>query len=159
MVTILALAAAVLYGTADFLGGVASRRASVFAVLAMTVPAGAVVVRGRRCSAGPGWTGCWAWPGLVIFDRDGTRSVGRRHPASAARPAWSRLRWLHRGPDSVVAPVAALVSTVLPVGVAIAGGERLTARMWPSGADSCLVAIAGVSMPAARRGRQGTTFC
>ena len=38
MVTILALAAAVLYGTADFLGGVASRRASVFAVLAMTVP-------------------------------------------------------------------------------------------------------------------------
>src|ERR1700694_5085778 len=44
VVTILALAAAVLYGTADFLGGVASRRASVFAVLAMTVPAGAVVV-------------------------------------------------------------------------------------------------------------------
>src|SRR5690349_22969473 len=44
VVTILALAAAVLYGTADFLGGVASRRASVFAVLATTVPAGAVVV-------------------------------------------------------------------------------------------------------------------
>ena len=48
MVTILALAAAVLYGTADFLGGVASRRASVFAVLATTVPAGATpVVIGR----------------------------------------------------------------------------------------------------------------
>ena len=44
MVTILALAAAVLYGTADFLGGVASRRARVFAVLAITVPAGTVVV-------------------------------------------------------------------------------------------------------------------
>ena len=44
MVTILALAAAMLYGTADFLGGVASRRASVFAVLATTVPAGAAVV-------------------------------------------------------------------------------------------------------------------
>ena len=44
MVTILALAAAMLYGTADFLGGVASRRASVFAVLALTVPAGAVVM-------------------------------------------------------------------------------------------------------------------
>ena len=44
VVTILALAAAVLYGTADFLGGVASRRASVFAVLATTVPAGAAVV-------------------------------------------------------------------------------------------------------------------
>ena len=44
VVTILALAAAVLYGTADFLGGVASRRANVFAVLATTVPAGATVV-------------------------------------------------------------------------------------------------------------------
>ena len=44
MVTILALAAAMLYGTADFLGGVASRRASVFTVLALTVPAGAVVM-------------------------------------------------------------------------------------------------------------------
>ena len=41
---ILALAAAVLYGTADFLGGVASRRASALAVMAVTMPAGAVVV-------------------------------------------------------------------------------------------------------------------
>src|SRR6185503_3271880 len=50
--------------------------------------------------------------------------------------------------------VAALVSTVLPVGIAIAGGERLTVRMLAGGLI-CLVAIAGVSMPAARRGRQG----
>jgi drug/metabolite transporter (DMT)-like permease len=53
-------------------------------------------------------------------------------------------------PISVVAPVAALVSTVLPVGIAIAGGERLTARMLAGGLI-CLVAIVGVSMPAARR--------
>ena len=51
MVTILALAAAVLYGTADFLGGVASRRASVFAVLATTVPAGPWWCSWWRCSA------------------------------------------------------------------------------------------------------------
>ena len=57
-------------------------------------------------------------------------------------------------PISVVAPVAALVSTVLPVGIAIAGGERLTARMLAGGLI-CLVAIVGVSMPAARRSRQG----
>ena len=36
-------------------------------------------------------------------------------------------------PISVVAPVAALVSTVLPVGVAIADGERLTAAMVAGG--------------------------
>jgi drug/metabolite transporter (DMT)-like permease len=57
-------------------------------------------------------------------------------------------------PISVVAPVAALVSTVLPVGIAIAGGERLTSRM-VAGGLICLVAIVLVSMPAARRGRQG----
>ena len=57
MVTILALAAAMLYGTADFLGGVASRRASVFAVLAMTVPAGAVVVVTVALLAEAPWLG------------------------------------------------------------------------------------------------------
>jgi drug/metabolite transporter (DMT)-like permease len=57
-------------------------------------------------------------------------------------------------PISVVAPVAALVSTVLPVGIAIAGGERLTSGM-VAGGLICLVAIVLVSMPPARRGRQG----
>ena len=51
-------------------------------------------------------------------------------------------------PISVVAPVAALVSTVLPVGVAIADGERLTASM-VAGGLICLVAIVLVSMPPA----------
>ena len=157
MVTILALAAAVLYGTADFLGGVASRRASVFAVLATTVPAGAAVVivvallaeapglgsllghgLGSPTSIGGwgavGWaavSGIWGAAGLVAF-----------YAGFAAAPI------------SVVAPVAALVSTVLPVGIAIAGGERLTSRMLAGGLI-CLVAIVLVSMPAVRRGRQG----
>jgi hypothetical protein len=42
--TVLALAAAALYGSADFLGGTASRRASTFGVLVVTVPAGAAVM-------------------------------------------------------------------------------------------------------------------
>ncbi len=53
-------------------------------------------------------------------------------------------------PISVVAPVAALVSTVLPVGVAIADGEHLTASMIAGGLI-CLAAIVMVSMPPARR--------
>ena len=88
MVTILALAAAVLYGTADFLGGVASRRARVFAVLATTVPAGAAVVLVvALLGEAPGLGGlldtAWARPPRW----DGTRSAGRPYPASAARPA------------------------------------------------------------------------
>ncbi len=55
-------------------------------------------------------------------------------------------------PISVVAPVAALISTVLPVGVAIAGGERPTASM-VAGGLICLAAIALVSMPPPQPGR------
>ena len=44
MGTILALAAAMLYGSADFLGGAASRRGRPVAVLAVTAPAGAAVM-------------------------------------------------------------------------------------------------------------------
>ncbi len=157
MVTILALAAAVLYGTADFLGGVASRRARVFAVLATTVPAGAAVVLvvallgeapglssllghglGSPISVG-GW-GAVGW--AAVSGICGATGLIAFYAGFAAAPI------------SVVAPVAALVSTVLPVGIAIAGGERLTSRM-VAGGLICLVAIVLVSMPAARRGRQG----
>ena len=60
-------------------------------------------------------------------------------------------------PISVVAPVAALVSTVLPVGVAIADGERLTATMVAGG----LICLSPSSWSACRavqrpeRGRPG----
>jgi drug/metabolite transporter (DMT)-like permease len=152
VVTILALAAAVLYGTADFLGGVASRRASVFAVLAMTVPAGAVVVV------------------LVALLGEATGLGGLLGPGVLGDPAsvggWGAVGWamaagvcgacgliafyagFAAAPISVVAPVAALVSTVLPVGVAIADGERLSAGL-VAGGLLCLIAIVLVSTPSA----------
>jgi drug/metabolite transporter (DMT)-like permease len=153
----LALAAAVLYGTADFLGGMASRRASVFAVLATTVPAGAAVVivvallgevpgLGSLLGHGlgpPTAVGGWGAVGWAAASGVcGSAGLIAFYAGFAAAPI------------SVVAPVAALVSAVLPVGIAIAGGERLTARM-AMGGLICLVAIVLVSMPAAPRGRQG----
>jgi drug/metabolite transporter (DMT)-like permease len=158
MVTILALAAAVLYGTADFLGGVASRRATVFAVLATTVPVGAAVVvvvallgqapglgsllghgLGSPTSVGGGGAVGWA----ALSGICGATGLVAFYAGFAAAPI------------SVVAPVAALVSTVLPVGIAIAGGEHPTSRMLAGGLI-CLVAIVLVSMqPTARRGREG----
>ena len=155
MVTILALAAAVLYGTADFLGGVASRRASVFAVLAVTVPAGAVVVVAVALLGEVPWLG-----GLLGHGLGSSASFGNWGAVGWAAASGvcgsSGLIAFYAGfaaaPISVVAPVAALVSTVLPVGVAIADGERLTASMVAGGAI-CLAAIVMVSMPPARRGR------
>jgi drug/metabolite transporter (DMT)-like permease len=56
----------------------------------------------------------------------------------------------------VVAPVAALVSAVLPVGVAVAGGERPGAGVIAGGLI-CLVAIVLVSAQPAHGGQQHAT--
>jgi drug/metabolite transporter (DMT)-like permease len=155
VVTILALAAAILYGTADFLGGVASRRGSVFAVLALTVPTGAVVMVAVALLGGTPWMS-----GLLGHGGLGTpTSVGD----------WSAVGWaalsgvcgaaglvsfyagFASAPISVVAPVAALVSAVLPVGVAVAGGERPRAGVIGGGL-LCLIAVVLVSsQPGERR--------
>jgi hypothetical protein len=155
VVTILALAAAVLYGTADFLGGVASRRASAFAVLAVTVPAGAVVVVAVALLGEAPWLGGLLGHGVGSSTWFGDWGAVGWAAASGVCGS-SGLIAFYAGfataPISVVAPVAALVSTVLPVGVAIADGERLTPSM-VAGGLICLAAIVMVSLPPARRER------
>jgi drug/metabolite transporter (DMT)-like permease len=131
MVTILALAAALLYGSADFLGGVATRQARVLSVLPLSAGAGAVLVlTAAVVAAQPTRLAGLAWGiaggavggiGLIIF-----------------------YSGLAAGPMSVVAPVSALMSTVLPVGVALAGGEHASTVTY-AGALLCLAAIVLVS--------------
>jgi drug/metabolite transporter (DMT)-like permease len=127
MVILLGLAAAVLYGGGDFLGGMATRRAHVLTVL-MLVETAAVILSvavawltgGPAVLPGLTWgfsAGVIGGLGLIIF------YVG-----------------LAAGPMSVVAPVAGLVSTVLPVAVALAEGERPGPAVY-AGALLCLVAI------------------
>jgi drug/metabolite transporter (DMT)-like permease len=134
MVTIFALAAALMYGSADFLGGAATRHARVLAVLPLSAGAGAVIMAAAAVVSGePFRTGGLGWGlaggaiggvGLMIF-----------------------YAGLAAGPMSVVAPVSALMATVLPVGVALAQGERLTAPEY-TGVLLCLVAIVLVSSAA-----------
>src|SRR5581483_4633632 len=111
MVMVFALAAALLYGSADFLGGAATRRAHVLSVLLVSCSAGMVVLLagallagGRPQPAGLAWgiaAGASGGVGFMFF-----------YAALAA------------GPMTVVAPLSALVSTVLPVASAVAMGER-----------------------------------
>ncbi len=127
MVVLLGLAAAVLYGSGDFLGGMATRRAHVLTVLTLVETAGVIVALaaaalwpGPASLAGLAWgisAGMVGGLGLIVF------YVG-----------------LAAGPMSVVAPVSGLVSTVLPVAVALAQGERPGAAVY-AGALLCLVAI------------------
>ena len=148
MVTILALAAAALYGTADFLGGVASRRASVFTVLALTVPAGAVVmVLVALLAEAPGLGGLLRAGGVGTPASVGGWSAAAWAAGSGVCGAFGLVAFyagFATAPISVVAPVAALVSAVLPVGVAIAQGERPGAGVIAGGLV-CLIAIVLVS--------------
>jgi len=143
MVTAFALAAALLYGSADFLGGAAAQRAHVLSVARLSVLSGLGVVLVAAVTslepartAGVGWgmaAGAIGGAGLIIF-----------------------YAGLAAGQLSVVAPVSALVSTVLPVGAALAEGERPGARVY-AGAVLCLLAIVLVSSAGAARPAQGAS--
>ena len=143
MVILLGLAAAMLYGTGDFLGGLATRKVQVLAVLMLAETAGVIVaLPAAVMSPGPARLAGLAWgisagliggAGLIIF-----------------------YTGLAAGPMSVVAPVSGLVSTVLPVAVALAEGERPGAAVY-AGALLCVAAIvlassAGDANPARRPG-------
>ena len=127
MVLLLGLAAAVLYGTGDFLGGLATRRIPVLAVLLLAQTAGVILALpaaalwpGPPSLAGLAWgtgAGLIGGAGVIIF------YLG-----------------LAAGPMSVVAPVSGLVSTVLPVAVALAEGERPGTGVY-AGALLCLAAV------------------
>ena len=146
MVILLGLAAAVLYGSGDFLGGMATRRVHVLAVLAVAETAAVIAALAAVAMwpspatvAGLAWgisAGLTGGLGLIIF-----------------------YAGLAAGPMSVVAPVSGLVSTILPVAVALAQGERPGAVVY-AGALLCLVAIvlassAGDTSAVPRPGRAG----
>jgi drug/metabolite transporter (DMT)-like permease len=131
LLIVLALGAALLYGSADFLGGAATRRAALVAVLltagiagvAVQLPA-ALLLGGPPRAVGVEWglaAGAVGGVGLMLF-----------------------YAGLAAGPMSVVSPVSALAATVLPVGVAVAEGERPGIAVYV-GVVLCLAATVLVS--------------
>jgi uncharacterized membrane protein len=107
-----ALSSAAVYGAADFLGGLASRRASVFGVVALSQVAGLVALvlllpwlGGPASSADLAWAaaaGLAGAAGLVLF-----------------------FRTLARGVMSVIAPITAVTAAAVPVLVGLLGGNRI----------------------------------
>ncbi|MGY2067767.1 EamA family transporter [Blastococcus sp. SYSU DS0619] len=112
MAVVLALASAVVYGASDFLGGLASRRASVFGVVALSQLAGLAALLvllpwlgGPATSADLAWgaaAGLAGAAGLLVF-----------------------FRALAGGVMSVIAPVTAVTAAAVPVLVGMLGGERI----------------------------------
>lgn len=117
MTVALALVAAFLYGLSDFLGGVASRRTSVWPVgllACVGALAGSVVIALFR--AGDPGPGDFAWSALAGV-------------ATGAGTAFL-YRGLASGRMGVVAPVSAIGSVLVPLAAGIAAGERPSALGW-----------------------------
>ncbi|MGY1832976.1 EamA family transporter [Geodermatophilus sp. SYSU D01180] len=135
MAMVLALASAVVYGMADFCGGIASRRAAAAAVVALSQAAGLVAVvlllpwlGGSPTPADLGWgaaAGVAGGAGLLLF-----------------------YRALATGVMSVVAPVTAVAAAALPV----VGGLLLGERIGVLAALGILLALVAVVLVAAEGG-------
>ena len=112
MFATLALGSAVLYGAADFVGGLTSRRADTISIVIVSQAAGLVLVSLLLVidgSAPPGRVD-WLWGGLAGLA--GGIGVGLLYRALAV------------GVMAVVAPITAVCAVIVPVAVAVALGER-----------------------------------
>ncbi len=128
MVTVLlALGAAVAYGLSDFVGGVVSRRTSVWPV-ALTACLGATIGTVGLALVLPGDpTGAdYAW-GLLGGVGSGTGTV-------------FLYRGFAKGRMGVVAPVSAVGAALLPAALGVLTGERPTLLVW----IGLLVALPGI---------------
>ena len=112
MAVVLAVSSAVVYGASDFLGGLASRKATVFGVVALSQLAGLVALLallpwlgGPVTRADLGWgaaAGLVGATGLLVF-----------------------FRALARGVMSVIAPVTAVTAAAVPVLAGLLGGNKI----------------------------------
>jgi len=121
----------VFYGAADFLGGLASRRASTIVIVVIAQAAGLLplalllpILPGALSRADFLWS---AAAGLA-----GSAGIGLLYRALAI------------GTMSIVAPTTAVCAVVLPVAIDAAGGERLALVTW-AGIALALAAIVLVS--------------
>ena len=135
MAVVLALGSAAVYVDSDFLGGMASRRASVFGVVALSQGIGLVALLGLLpWLGGPvtpadlGWgaaAGLAGALGLVVF-----------------------FRTLARGTMSVIAPVTAVTAAAVPVLVGVLSGDDIG----PWAATGIALALAAVVLVSAEGG-------
>ena len=148
MVVLLALGSAVVYGAADFLGGLATRKTSVFGVVAL----GQLVGLGPLLLLLP-------WLGGAVGAAD--LWWGAAAGLAAAAGIGLFFRTLARGVMSVVAPVTAVTAAAVPVLVGTLTGDRVgTPAM--VGIALALVAVVLVSaeggLTALRRARPASLF-
>jgi drug/metabolite transporter (DMT)-like permease len=114
---VLALLGAAAYGVSDFIGGLAGKRASPWAV-ATAGAVGGATISGTVALLHPGD------PTLVDLAWGAAAGIGNGVGTT------SLYRGLASGRMGVVAPISGVLAVVLPVAVAVVTGERPAALVW-----------------------------
>jgi drug/metabolite transporter (DMT)-like permease len=139
---LLALASSLGYGGADFAGGLASRDAHVFRVVAAAAPAGLLVNLLLLPVLGADWSAsAVAW--------------GAGSGLASAAAFTLLYQTLALGPMSILSPLTAVISAVIPVGVGILEGERLGAPAFAGLLLAMLAIILVGGGPSAASSRPG----
>ena len=135
MAVVLALTSAAVYGAADFLGGLASRKSSVFGVVALSQVVGLAALLALL-----------PWLGGPVDGTDLAWGVAAGVAGASALVLF--FRTLARGVMSVIAPVTAVTSAAVPVLVGLLGGNRI--GLWA--AAGIALALASVVLVSAEGG-------
>ncbi|TPW76943.1 EamA family transporter [Schumannella sp. 10F1B-5-1] len=128
LTVIVGLTVALVYGAADFVGGVAGRRLPVAVVTALSATAGLIVV---SAIALPLLGGTWS-PEAVLWG-----AVSALVGATALPLLYAALAL---GPMSIVSPLAALLGAIVPMAWGLVQGERL-GPLGPVALGAALVAV------------------
>lgn len=105
--------AALVYGSADFLGGTASKRISPIRVTAIGAISGLIILFAAQIFVG----GRWSWEALLLGGISGV---------TGAIAIVLLYACLAIGPMSILSPLTALVSAFVPLMAGVLRGERLT---------------------------------
>lgn len=113
MLTVLiGLTSALVYGSADFIGGIASRRISPIRVTAIGAASGLVILVAAEVIVG----GRWSWEAMLYGGISGV---------TGAIAITLLYACLAIGPMSILSPLTALISAFVPLMAGVIRGERL----------------------------------
>ena len=131
LTAVLGLTGALIFGSADFLGGLAAKRLSSLLVTAVAAASGLVAL----LLALPFVAGVWS-PSAVLW--------GALSGISGAIAISLLYACLAIGPMSILSPLTAVVSAVVPMTVGLAGGDRLAPiGYWALGLALLAVVLVG----------------
>ena len=114
MAALLALMSSLAWGTSDFMGGLAARRVGAIRVLAVSYPAGAVVITALAWLILPGEL-TWSAAAIgFVAGVVGALAIGLLYAA------------MSRGQMGIISPITAVLSGAVPVVVGLVLGESLS---------------------------------